>query len=50
MGNEFTPKIYQEIRDRGYYTVIDDGSVQEELSRMLLKQTSLFIGKEQSNG
>ena len=35
--SEFTPKIYREIRDRGHFTIIDDGSVQEELSRMLLK-------------
>ncbi len=37
MENEFTPKIYKEIRDRGHFTIIDDGSVQEELSRKLLK-------------
>ena len=39
MLNEFTPKKYNEIRKRGHFTIIDDGSVQEWLSEKLLKQS-----------
>lgn len=44
--NEFTLKVYEKIRDRGHFTIIDDGSVQEWLSRKLLNQTVLIIGEK----
>ena len=39
MDNEFTPKNYKEIRKRGHFTIIDDGSVQDWLSRRLLNNS-----------
>ena len=32
---------YKAIRERGHFTIIDDNSVQRELSRMLLKNSVL---------
>lgn len=37
MENEFISKDYKEIRARGHFTIIDDGSVQEWLSKRLLE-------------